>query len=102
MMACNNFKKDDGEKIISFDYSSENGKNIVRFTFNGPQIEKYIVDDVQSIGGNDQSKDRKLNLNLKIARKIVTEIEGELEIDSAPEKNIFTITIPNNKEKYHA
>ena len=102
MMACNNFKKDDSERIISFDYSLEKDQNIVRFTFNGPQIEKYIVDDIQSIGGNDQSKDRKLNLNLKIARKIVTEIEGELEIDSAPEKNIFTITIPNNKEKYHA
>ena len=58
------------------------------------------IEYVQGIGGNDQSKDRKLNL--KIARKIITEIEGELEIDSAPEKNIFTISIPNNKEKYHA
>ena len=102
MMACNNFKKDDSERIISFDYSLENDQNIVRFTFNGPQIEKYIVDDIQSIGGNDQSKDRKLNLNLKIARKIVADIKGELEIDSAPEKNIFTISIPHCKEKHHA
>ncbi len=102
MMACNNFKKDDSERIISFDYSLENDQNIVRFTFNGPQIEKYIVDDIQSIGGNDQSKDRKLNLNLKIARKIVADIKGELEIDSAPEKNIFTISIPHSKEKHHA
>jgi len=102
MMACNNFKKDDGEIIISFDYCSENGQDIIRFTFNGPQIEKYIVDDIQNIGGNDQSKDKKLNLNLKIARKIVSEIKGDLEIDSAPEKNIFTISIPHNTEKYFA
>ena len=99
MMACNNFKKDDSEIIISFDYCSENGKEIIRFTFNGPQIEKYIVDDIQNIGGSDQSKDKKLNLNLKIARKIVSEMKGDLEIDSAPEKNIFTISIPQNNEK---
>ena len=102
MMACNNFKKDDGEIIISFDYCSENGQDIIRFTFNGPQIEKYIVDDIQNIGGNDHSKDKKLNLNLKIARKIVSEIKGDLEIDSAPEKNIFTISIPHNTEKHFA
>ena len=102
MMACNNFKKDDGEIIISFDYCTENGQDIIRFTFNGPQIEKYIVDDIQNIGGNDQSKDKKLNLNLKIARKIVSEIKGDLKIDSAPEKNIFTISIPHNTEKHLA
>ena len=102
MMASNNFKKDDGEIIISFDYCSENGQDIIRFTFNGPQIEKYIVDDIQNIGGNDQSKDKKLNLNLKIARKIVSEIKGDFEIDSAPEKNVFTISIPHNTEKHLA
>lgn len=102
MMACNNFNTDNDERIINFDYSSENGQDIVRYAFNGPQIEKYIVDDIQNIGGNDENKDRKLNLNLKIVRKIVAEIKGELEIDSAPEKNIFTISIPQKKEKYHA
>jgi tetratricopeptide (TPR) repeat protein len=99
MMACNNFKEDENERIITFDYSSDNDQGIVRFTFNGPQIEKYIVDDIQNITGNDQNKDTKLNRNLKIARKIVADIKGEMEIYSAPEKNIFTISIPHNSGK---
>ena len=102
MMVNNNFKKDDSKKIISFDYCSENRHDVIRFTFNGPQIEKYIFDDIQNIGGNDESKDRKLNLNLKVVRKIVSELKGNFEIDSAPEKNIFTISIPHNKKKYLA
>lgn len=99
MMACNNFKKDDSEKIIDIDYSSDNYRGIIKFTFNGRQIEKYIVDDIKNIGGNDQDNDSQLNLNLKIARKIVAEVKGNLEIDSAPQKNIFTISIPINDEK---
>jgi len=99
MMACNNFRKDEDERIISFDYSSDDDFGIVRFTFNGPQIEKYIVDNIENISGKDQKRDTKLNLNLKIIRKIIQDIKGQIEIDSAPEKNIFTVQIPQLSKK---
>lgn len=99
MMACNNFRKDEDERIISFDYSSDDDFGIVRFTFNGPQIEKYIVDNIENISGKNQKRDAKLNLNLKITRKIIQDIKGQIEIDSAPEKNIFTVYIPQLSKK---
>ena len=94
MMAFNNFREVENQQVIRFDYSTSNEYRIIRFTFNGPQIEKYIVDDIQNVVESNQDRDKKLNLNFKIMRKIVSEIKGKLEIDSAPEKNIFTLHLP--------
>lgn len=96
MIACNNFRNDENQQVIQFDYSTSNEYRIIRCTFNGPQIEKYIVEDIQNIGESNEDRDKKLNLNLKTIRKIVSEIRGKLEIDSAPEKNIFSLHLPFN------
>lgn len=96
MIACNNYKEEPGERMMTFDYSSSPDFRIVTFIFNGPQIEKYIIDDIQNISGNDQKGDATLNLNLRIVKKIMTDLNGVFEIDSAPDANIFISKIPNN------
>jgi hypothetical protein len=97
MMACNNYKEDQEEKSISFDYSVNAQFNNVSFKFNGPQIEKYILDNNHNIGRSEDQDD--LNLNLRIVRKIAEDISGSFEIDSAPDNNIFTIKIPHTPAK---
>ena len=67
------------------------------FKFNGPQIEKYILDNNHNIGRSEDQDD--LNLNLRIVRKIAEDISGSFEIDSAPDNNIFTIKIPHTPAK---
>ena len=100
MMACNNYKEDHEEKELSFDYSVNAQFNNVIFKFNGPQIEKYILDNNLNIGNNDDQDD--LNLNLRIIRKITEDISGSFEIDSAPDNNIFTVKIPHTASKFSA
>jgi tetratricopeptide (TPR) repeat protein len=97
MMACNNYKEDHEEKELSFDYSVNAQFNNVIFKFNGPQIEKYILDKNLNIGNSDDQDD--LNLNLRIIRKITEDISGSFEIDSAPDNNIFTVKIPHTPAK---
>jgi nitrogen-specific signal transduction histidine kinase len=97
MMACNNYKEDHEEKELSFDYSVNAQFNNIIFKFNGPQIEKYILDKNLNIGNSDDQDD--LNLNLRIIRKITEDISGSFEIDSAPDNNIFTVKIPHTPAK---
>jgi nitrogen-specific signal transduction histidine kinase len=100
MIACNNYKEDHEEKELSFDYSVNAQFNNVIFKFNGPQIEKYILDNNLNIGNSDDQDD--LNLNLRIIRKITEDISGSFEIDSAPDNNIFTVKIPHTAAKFSA
>ncbi len=94
MIACNNYKEAPSERVITFDYSSSPDYRIVTFRFNGPQIEKYIVDDIRKLNGQNQKGDSTLNLNLRIVKKIMNDLKGIFEIDSAPEKNVFISKIP--------
>lgn len=94
MMACNNYNKEQDDKQLSFEYSVNAQYSSVRFKFNGPQIEKFIIDNAQNIGRSEDAAG--LNLNLRIVRKITEDISGIFEIDSAPQNNIFTVKIPHS------
>lgn len=94
MMACNNYNEEQDDKQLSFEYSVNRKYSSVRFKFNGPQIENFIVDNAQNIRGSEDATS--LNLNLRIIRKITEDISGIFEIDSAPQNNIFTIKTPHS------
>ena len=91
LFSSKNFSSDQSDKYLKIN-GIEHGNSIeIKFQHNGKQIDRDVINEIDSIQSIEDKVNPNINVKLSIIKKIVTDHQAHLQIDSSEGITSFSI-----------
>ncbi|MGB1728948.1 MAG: hypothetical protein ACPHF2_03075 [Crocinitomicaceae bacterium] len=91
LFSSKNFSSDQSDKYLKIN-GIEHGNSIeIKFQHNGKQIDRDVINEIDSIQSIEDKVNPNINVKLSIIKKIVTDHQAHLQIDSSDGITSFSI-----------
>ncbi len=83
LFSSKNFSSDQSDKYLKINGIEHSNSIEIKFQHNGKQIDREVINEIDSIQSIEDKVNPNINVKLGIIKKIVTDHQGHLQIDSS-------------------
>ena len=91
LFSSKNFSSDQSDKYLKINGIEHSNSIEIKFQHNGKQIDREVINEIDSIQSIEDKVNPNINVKLGIVKKIVTDHQGHLQIDSSDGITCFSI-----------
>lgn len=91
LFSSKNFSSDQSDKYLKINGIDHSNSIEIKFQHNGKQIDREVINEIDSIQSIEDKVNPNINVKLGIIKKIVTDHQGHLQIDSSDGITSFSI-----------
>ena len=91
LFSSKNFSSDQSDKYLKINGIEHSNSIEIKFQHNGKQIDREVINEIDSIQSIEDKVNPNINVKLGIIKKIVTDHQGHLQIDSSDGITSFSI-----------
>ena len=91
LFSSKNFSSDQSDKYLKINGIEHSNSIEIKFQHNGKQIDREVINEIDSIQSIEDKVNPNINVKLGIIKKIVTDHQGHLQIDSSDGITCFSI-----------
>ena len=91
LFSSKNFSSDQSDKYLKINGIDHSNSIEIKFQHNGKQINREVINEIDSIQSIEDKVNPNINVKLGIIKKIVTDHQGHLQIDSSDGITSFSI-----------
>lgn len=93
LFSSKNFSSDQSDKYLKINGIEHSNSIEIKFQHNGKQIDREVINEIDSIQSIEDKVNPNINVKLGIIKKIVTDHQGHLQIDSSEGITCFSIIL---------
>ena len=91
LFSSKNFSSDQSDKYLKINGIEHSNSIEIKFQHNGKQIDREVINEIDSIQSIEDKVNPNINVKLSIIKKIVTDHQAHLQIDSSDGITSFSI-----------